>query len=69
MPSMHTEFCSHPVLALPNFIKPFRIESDTSDTIIGSVLIQEHASFHKSIAFLRKTLTVARKTAVFMTMN
>ena len=52
-----TAFCSHPVLALPNFTKSFHIESDTFDTAVGGVLTQEHAAVHKPIAFLRKTLT------------
>ena len=47
--------CSHPVLALPDFTKPFHIESDASDTAVGSVLTQEHAFVHKSIAFHSKT--------------
>ena len=57
MLSLCTALCSHPVLALPDFTKPFRIESAASDTTVGGVLTQEHASVHKPIAFLSKTLT------------
>ena len=57
MYSLCTALCSHPVLALPDFTKPFCIESDASDTAVGGVLTQEHASVHKPIAFLSKTLT------------
>ena len=57
MHSMCIELCSHPVLVLPDFTKPFHIESDPSDTAVGSVLIQEHASVHKPIAFLRNRLS------------
>ena len=55
--SLCTALCSHFVLALPDFTKPFYIESDASDNAVGSVLTQEHASIHKPIAFLSKTLT------------
>ena len=52
-----TALCSHPVLALPDFTKPFQIESDASETTVGGVLTQKHASVYKPIAFLRKSLT------------
>ena len=55
--SLCTALCSHPVLTLPNFTIPFRIESDASDTAVSSVLTREHASVHKPIALLSKTLT------------
>ena len=57
MHSLCTALCSHPVLALPDFTKPFHIESDASDTAVGGVLTQEHASVRKPIAFLSNTLT------------
>ena len=57
MRSLCTELCSHPVLALLGFTKPLSIESNASDTAVDSVLIEEHASGHKPIAFLSKTLT------------
>ena len=40
-----------------DFTKPFCIESDAFDTAIGGVLTQEHASVHKPIAFLSKSLS------------
>ena len=53
--------CHHPVLALPDLTKPLFIESDASKTTVGGVLIQEHTSVHKPIAFLSKTLTSGGK--------
>ena len=61
MHSLCTALCSHPVLALPDFTKPFHIESDASDTAVDGVLIQEHAFVHKPIAFFSKTLTSRQK--------
>ena len=56
MRSLFTALCSHSVLALSDFTKPFYIESDASDIAVGGVLTLEHASVHKPIAFLSKTL-------------
>ena len=49
MHSLCTALCSHPILALPDFTKPFCIESDASDTAVGGILTQEHASIHKPL--------------------
>ena len=57
MHSLCNALCTHFVLALPNFTKPFQIESDAPNTAVCSVLIQEHASVCKPIAFLSKTLS------------
>ena len=60
MCSLFTTLCSHTVLALPDFTKPFPIECNTSDTAVGVVLTQKHASIYKLLAFLRKTLTSSK---------
>ena len=59
--SLYTALCSHPVLILPDFTKPIHIESDTSETAVGGILTQEHASVHIPIAFLSNTLTSSEK--------
>ena len=60
---MCSAFCSHLVLALleQEHPKPFKTESDASDTTVGSVLTQEHASFHKSLFVIGNTLTSSEK--------
>ena len=60
-----TALYSHPVHALPDFAKPFQVENDASHTAIGGVLIQEHVSAHKFIAFLRKTFTNSENNHCF----
>ena len=65
MHSLCTELCSHPVLALIDFIKPFHIESDVSETAVYSVLTREHAFIHKPIALLSKTLTSSKQKYTF----
>ena len=42
--SLCTELYSYPIFALPDFTKPFLIESDAANTTVGSVFTQEYVS-------------------------
>ena len=55
MHSLCTKICSHPVLALPDLTKPFH--SNTFNTAVSGVLMQQHASVRKPIALLSNTIT------------
>ena len=48
-----------PVLAFPNFDKPFRVYTDASGTGIGTVLTQENNNRSHPIAYASRTLTKA----------
>ena len=61
MCSLFTALCTHPVLTLPDFTKPFQIENDASNTAVGGVLMQKHSSFQKPIAILGKIFTNSEK--------
>jgi hypothetical protein len=50
--NLKTALCQSPVLALPNFTRPFCIETDASDLGIGAVLMQDG----HPLAYLSKSL-------------
>jgi hypothetical protein len=50
--ALHNALCNSHVLQLPDFSKPFNIETDASGTRIGAVLLQDN----HPLAFLSKAL-------------
>jgi hypothetical protein len=54
---LKNDITSQPVLSLPNFEDPFRVEADASDYATGAVLSQRQKDIWKPVAFLSKALT------------
>lgn len=52
---------SAPVLASPDFAKPFIIQTDASDTGLGAVLYQESDGLDHPVAFASKTLNKCQR--------
>lgn len=50
-----------PVLASPNFVKPFSIMCDASDSGVAGILFQEDDGLEHPIAFFSKTLNKAQR--------
>ena len=60
--SLHTQLTSTPILAYPNFKKPFLLDTDASDSGIGAVLSQfDEAGREHVIAYGSRSLTKAKR--------
>ena len=55
--ALKAALCQSPVLALPNFARPFTIETDASDVGVGAVLMQDG----HPLAYLSKALGTKSK--------
>ena len=57
---------SPPVLRMPDFTKPFFLQSDASSVAIGAVLSQEVDGAWQPVAFVSRTLTdTEKKSSVY----
>ena len=60
--SLRTQLTSTPILAYPNFKKPFLLDTDASDSGIGAVLPQfDEAGREQVIAYGSRSLTKAER--------
>lgn len=59
--SLKKRITEEPVLKLPQRDKPFRMEVDASNYVIGGVLSQEHEGKWHPVVFLSKSMSPAEK--------
>lgn len=59
--SLRRALISAPVLAHPDFSKPFILDTDASDVAIGAVLSQVHNGMERVIAYASRTLSKAER--------
>lgn len=57
---LKTALVSAPVLATPDFSKPFTIQADASDKGVGAVLVQGEAPFENVIYYMSQKLSAAQ---------
>ncbi len=58
---LRTRLLSAPVLRLPDGRRPYRVETDASDTRVAAVLLQQHEGQWHPVAFLSRRLTGAEQ--------
>ena len=62
--TLHSALCETLVLKLPDFSKPFVMESDASDLAVGAVFLQKYNDrFHPVAYFSKKYLPAERNYA------
>jgi RNase H-like domain found in reverse transcriptase len=54
--ALRKAIASQPVLCLPDYEKPFQLQTDASDTGLGAVLLQEYDGLKHPIAFASRKL-------------
>ena len=64
---LRSRLVAAPILAFPDFSKPFLLDTDACETGIGAVLSQEHDGLERVVAYASRTLSKAeRKYCVTM---
>jgi hypothetical protein len=53
------QLCKTPVLAYPDFTKPFRLKTDASDTALGAILSQVQNGLERPLAYVSRQLNTA----------
>ncbi|XP_058827009.1 uncharacterized protein LOC131686989 [Topomyia yanbarensis] len=59
--SLKSHLISAPVLATPNYSKPFAVACDASDVAIGGVLTQDYSGGEKAISYFSQKLSSAER--------
>ena len=52
--------CKDPILKLPDFDRPFDLQTDASDTGLGAMLLQKYDDVYFPVAFASKRLSKAQ---------
>ena len=58
---LRSQLVAAPILAFPDFIKPFLLGTDACETGIGAVLSLEHDGLERVVAYASRTLSKAER--------
>ena len=58
---LRSQLVAAPILAFPDFSKPFLLDTDACETGIGAVLSQEHDGLERVVAYASRTLSKAER--------